>query len=381
MEQTVDDRTRILMIEDDPDLIRVQEKLLGEAGFEVHSARTGEEGLAAARKILPDIILLDVKLPDTNGYLICELLKSDPLFEDTFVIFITGSKVKSSDQAKGLEMGAEGYIARPIPNRELLARMISFERIIRSEKELRRKSQMLDELNKELVNSNDDLQAFAYAISHDLQEPLRMIASFLTLLEKRYAGELDQDAREYIDFAVDGAERMKEMIQGVLNFSRVTTRGEELTLISTQKACQRALDVLGPAIEESGAKINLGDLPDVRGDLVQVSQVFQNLISNGIKYNQADPPEITISAERDGSFWCLIVEDNGIGIPEKDQERIFTIFQRLHTREEYDGTGVGLSICKRIVERHGGSIWVESTAGQGSRFYFTLPAIKENDLE
>jgi len=379
MEQPISDRTRILMIEDDPDLIRVQERLLSEAGFQVHSARTGEEGLAAAREILPDIILLDVKLPDTNGYLICELLKSDPSFEDTFVIFITGSKVQSSDQAKGLEIGAEGYIVRPIPNRELLARMISFERIIQSEKELRRKSQILDELNQRLVRSNEDLQAFAYAISHDLQEPLRMITSFLTILEKRYAGELDQNAREYIDFAVDGAERMKDMIQGVLKFSRVTTRGEALTPISCQQACQRALDSLRPVIEEKGAKIVLHDLPNVKGDLIQISQVFQNLISNGLKFNQADLPEVSISAERNGSFWRLTVEDNGIGIAERDQERIFTILQRLHTREEFEGTGVGLSICKRIVERHGGSIWVESRAGKGSRFNFTLPAIEDID--
>jgi len=379
MEQPISDRTRILMIEDDPDLIRVQERLLSEAGFQVHSARTGEEGLAAAREILPDIILLDVKLPDTNGYLICELLKSDPSFEDTFVIFITGSKVQSSDQAKGLEIGAEGYIVRPIPNRELLARMISFERIIQSEKELRRKSQILDELNQRLVRSNEDLQAFAYAISHDLQEPLRMITSFLTILEKRYAGELDQNAREYIDFAVDGAERMKDMIQGVLKFSRVTTRGEALTPISCQQACQRALDSLRPVIEEKGAKIVLPDLPNVKGDLIQISQVFQNLISNGLKFNQADLPEVSISAERNGSFWRLTVEDNGIGIAERDQERIFTILQRLHTREEFEGTGVGLSICKRIVERHGGSIWVESRAGKGSRFNFTLPAIEDID--
>ncbi len=379
MEQSINDRTRILMIEDDPDLIQIQEKLLSEAGFQVHSTRTGEEGLAAAKEILPDIILLDVKLPDTNGYLVCELLKSDPLFEDTFVIFITGSKIKSSDQAKGLEIGAEGYIVRPIPNRELLARMISFERIIRSEKELRRKSQILDELNQRLVRSNEDLQAFAYAISHDLQEPLRMITSFLTLLEKRYAGELDQNAREYIDFAVDGAERMKDMIQGVLNFSRVSTRGEDLAPISCQQACQRALDSLRPAIEEKGVKIILHELPEVKGDLIQISQVFQNLISNAIKFNQADPPEVRISTERDGSFWRLIVEDNGIGIAEKDQERIFTIFQRLHTREEYSGSGVGLSICKRIIERHNGRIWIESQAGKGSRFYFTLPAIEEID--
>lgn len=157
--------------------------------------------------------------------MVCELLKSDPLFEDTFVIFITGSKIKSSNQAKGLEIGAEGYIICPISNRELLARMISFERIIQSEKELRRKFQILGELNQRLVRSKEDLQAFAYAISHDLQEPLRMITSFLTLLKKRYTGELDENAREYIDFSVDGAGRMKDMIQGVLIFSRVRTPG------------------------------------------------------------------------------------------------------------------------------------------------------------
>ena len=365
--------TKVLIIEDIPEIMSSQERLLSQAGFDVYQATTGKEGLAEALRVHPDIILLDVQLPDTNGYLVCEMIKNQPELEETFVVFITGSKVKSEDQAKGLEMGAEGYITRPIPNRELLARVVSFERIKRTEKELRLARKKLETLNADLTRSNEDLQNFAYAISHDLQEPLRMISSYLSLLEKRYHQELDDSAREFIDFAVDGADRMKNMIKGVLSYSRVATHGVAFEIFSPNQACQQALDNLAVLIQENRVKIEVGDLPDVVGDQIQISQVFQNLINNAIKFNQDQNPLIRISGHKIDGDCQFIVEDNGIGIPEKSAERIFAIFQRLHTREEYPGTGMGLTICKRIIDRHGGQIWVESNPGQGSRFYFTLP--------
>ena len=229
MNESITGKTKVLIIEDIPEIMRSQVRLLTQAGFDVYQATTGEEGLAEALRIHPDIILLDVQLPDTNGYMVCEMIKNRPELEEAFVVFITGSKVKSEDQAKGLELGAEGYITRPIPNRELLARVVSFERIKQTEKELRLAREELETLNKYLRSSNQDLQNFAYAISHDLQEPLRMISSFLSLLEKKYHQELDDAAHDYINFAVDGADRMKDMIKGVLDYSRVTTKGRSLS--------------------------------------------------------------------------------------------------------------------------------------------------------
>jgi signal transduction histidine kinase len=359
-------QTSVLIIDDDPALLKSQTRLLDEAGFEVHQAASGEEGLALARKVQPDLVLLDIMLPDTNGYLICEMIKSDPLTRDAYVILVSGLKIDSRDQAKGLELGADGYLVRPISNRELVARVIALSRLKETEKKLRK-------TQADLEQSNQDLQQFAYAISHDLQEPLRMITSFLNLLEKRSRDKLDENDLEYIDFAVDGAERMREMIDGILRFSRVTTRGDEFQSFSSQAACRNAVENLKMLIEESGAQVGIGELPELIGDEMQITQVFQNLISNGIKFNRSDAPEVTIRAEDSPGQRVYAVQDNGIGIQEKAQDRIFTIYQRLHTQDEYPGAGVGLTICKRIIQRHGGRIWVESNPGEGSTFYFSIP--------
>ena len=364
--RTGENQTSVLIIDDDPGLLKSQTRLLTEAGFEVHQAASGEEGITQARMVQPDLVLLDIMLPDTNGYLICEMIKSDPLTHDAYVILVSGKKIDSRDQAKGLELGADGYLVRPISNRELVARVIALSRLKETEKKLRR-------TQEDLERSNQDLQQFAYAISHDLQEPLRMITSFLNLLEKRSRDKLDENDLEYIDFAVDGAERMRAMIDGILRFSQVTTRGDEFQSFSSQAACRNAVENLKIMIEESGAAVEFEDLPDLEGDELQITQVFQNLISNGIKFNQSTSPKVTIQAEGSPGEWIFEVKDNGIGIQMEAQDRIFTIYQRLHTQEEYPGTGVGLTICKRIIQRHGGKIWLDSTPGKGTSIYFSIP--------
>ncbi|MDZ7843465.1 MAG: ATP-binding protein [Anaerolineales bacterium] len=366
--------TKILIIEGDPDLLQAETRLLKGADFEVYQARTGEKGLAAARRVDPDLILLSVELTDTNGFLICEMIKSDPDLQDAFVLLISGELVDSRHQAKGLELGAEDYIVRPVSDRELVARIVSLERVKETQKELRDAKQELEAINEKLARSNRDLQDFAHTLSHDLQEPLRMVSSFLSLLARQYGEQLDENAQEYIDFAVDGAERMKSMVQGLLSFSRVTTRGEPMEPVGSQETLSAARDNLHVMISERGAKITAAELPEVRGDFNQITQLFQNLISNAIKYNEQEIPRVEIDVERKGGCWQFSVRDDGVGIDPAHQERIFTIFQREHTRGEYPAAGVGLSICKRIVERHGGKIWVESTPGEGSTFYFTLPS-------
>jgi PAS domain S-box-containing protein len=225
----------------------------------------------------------------------------------------------------------------------------------------------------ELARSNADLEQFAYVASHDLQEPLRMVISYTQLLARRYRGKLDASADEFIEFAVDGASRMQQLIHDLLSYSRLTTQGKALQFTQAEAACNVALENLQESIKDSKAKVSVGPLPTVVADATQLAQLFQNLIGNAIKYRNKRKPEIQVGARPNGNEWVFSVQDNGIGIEAQYFERIFQMFQRLHTRKDYSGTGIGLAVCRKIVERHGGKIWVESHPGQGSTFLFTIP--------
>ena len=233
----------------------------------------------------------------------------------------------------------------------------------------------LEDLIEDLEESNERLEQFAYAASHDLQEPLRMVSSYLQLIERRYGDDLDEDGQEFLAFAVDGAERMREMIDGLLQYSRVETRGDPFEPVDLEAVLADVEKNLQMKIEEHGAEITAADLPRVEGDEGQLRQVFQNLLSNAIEYSGEDDPRVHVSADRDGTTWTISVADNGIGIDPGEQERIFEVFQRLHSRETHSGTGIGLALCERIIERHGGEIWVDSEPGEGATFSFTLPAV------
>jgi PAS domain S-box-containing protein len=228
---------------------------------------------------------------------------------------------------------------------------------------------------EELRRSNEELQRFAYVASHDLQEPLRTIVSFSQLLERRCRGQLGPEADEYVAFIVAGGIRMQALIRDLLRLSRIETEAQPPVAISAGAVVADAVSTLGAPIGETGATVSVGPMPTVMADPGQIEQVFVNLIGNAIKYRSPErPPEIGISAEREGRFWRFAVADNGIGIGAEYFDRIFVIFQRLHTRDEYEGTGIGLAVARKIVERHGGRIWVESTPGEGTTFLVTLPA-------
>lgn len=224
-----------------------------------------------------------------------------------------------------------------------------------------------------LARSNAELERFAYVASHDLQEPLRMVASFTQLLARRYAGKLDAKADEYIGYAVDGAKRMQQLIADLLALSRVGTRGGEFRDAPLEDVISDVLLNLGPAIQDSGAAVTHNPLPTVVADRGQMAQLLQNLIGNAVKFRDAQPPRVHISAVEAEAGWTISMSDNGIGIAPEHAERVFQIFQRLHTRDQYPGTGIGLAVCRKIAERHGGKIWLDSTPGAGTTFHFTLP--------
>ncbi|WP_436346557.1 sensor histidine kinase [Natronorubrum sp. FCH18a] len=267
-----------------------------------------------------------------------------------------------------MEARAEEFTDWEVTFIELLGNWVSYE--------LER-----ERYRRKLEESNERLEQFAYTASHDLQEPLRMITSYLGLIEQRYRDELDEDAEEFLAFAVDGAERMGEMIDGLLAYSRVETRGSPFEPIDLNAVLDDVRDDLQFRLEETDADLSSESLPRVEGDADQLRQVFQNLLSNAIEYSGDEPPRIRVSAERTGGDWTISVSDEGIGIDPDDAERVFEVFERLHSHEEHAGTGIGLALCERIVERHGGEIWVDSEPDEGATFAFTLPATSSDGAE
>jgi light-regulated signal transduction histidine kinase (bacteriophytochrome) len=236
----------------------------------------------------------------------------------------------------------------------------------------------LREAHEELKRSNAELEQFAYVASHDLQEPLRMVSSYTQLLGRRYGEKFDADAKEFMGYIVDGAARMKQLIEDLLAYSRVGTRGRDFRPVPLGRPLARALGNLKAAIDESGAQVSSDPMPSVPADEAQLAQLFQNLIGNALKFRGPAAPQIRLQVSENDKFVQIAVRDNGIGIEPQYFERIFMVFQRLHNKGEYPGTGIGLAICKKVVERHGGQIRVESQPGEGSAFIFTLPKERAN---
>jgi len=252
------------------------------------------------------------------------------------------------------------------------------ERILAELSAVRAAHTSLEARTEDLQRSNAELEQFAYVASHDLQEPLRKVASFVQLLQRRYAGQLDEKADQYIELAVDGAKRMQQLINDLLAFSRVGRTAQRREEVSCAVLLAQAWANLGPAVRASHATIEVGDLPVVLGEASLLTAVFQNLLSNALKFAGDKAPRISVSARREGEHWLFSFSDNGIGIPAEYADRIFVIFQRLHDRSAYPGTGIGLAMCRKIIEYHGGRIWLDTTVTSGARFRFTLPAWPED---
>lgn len=355
---------KALVVEDEPADVELALQTLRRAGLEVTGdiAQTPKEFTELVRRNPYDVVLADYKLPGWNGMESVAILRREGL--DIPVILVSGA-LGEQTAVDCIKEGAADYVLK-----DSLARLPESVRRAVRETKLRRDHRQSEE---DLARSNRDLEQFAYVASHDLQEPLRMVATYAQLLAERYQGKLDDNADKYIHYAVDGALRMQKLVQDLLAFSRVGRQGAAFESTDCNAVLQVALKNLEAAIKENGAIVEHTQLPVVVADSSQLGQVFQNLIGNAIKFRGAAPPVIRVSAELIGKEWVFSVADNGIGIAAEHAESVFVVFRRLHTRAEYPGNGIGLSICKKIIEQHGGRIWIESQVGHGSTFRFALP--------
>jgi signal transduction histidine kinase len=362
---------RVLLVEDDPADVELVLLALRKDGFDVSSdvVQTVEELTLRVQAAAYDVILADYNLPQWSGIEVLEVLHRKNL--DVPLIVVTGylgeEKAVACIRQGATDCVLKDHLARlPISIRRALAEKELRDHRRQSERELADKV-------AELARSNTELEQFAYVASHDLQEPLRMIANYTQLLAERYRGQLDEQADKYIGYSVDGATRMQALIQDLLKVSRVCRQQIEPRTTECRAVVEQALQNLQTAVQECGAVVKCNGLPEVMADALQLTQVFQNLIANAMKFHGAETPMIQIDSEKRDGEWVFTVSDNGIGIPAENWQDIFVIFRRLHTRSEYAGNGIGLSICKKIIERHGGKIWIEAQATPGCRFKFTLP--------
>ncbi|MEG3896114.1 MULTISPECIES: response regulator [unclassified Microcoleus] len=417
----------ILVVDDTPENLRLLSTMLTHRGYAPRCVINGKMALRACNSHPPDLILLDIMMPEMNGYEVCKHLKSEAKTREIPVIFIS-AKDEIFDKVNAFAVGAVDYISKPFQFEEVLARIESHLTLRNLQKQLKEQNLLLQEeinsrlvvekniheqnkilqqeisnrravekvlqeqnlllqqeisnrqhaesallkSNQELARSNAELEQFAYVASHDLQAPLATIASYAQLLEKRYKDQLDSQASKFIGNIVHGCTRMQSLIDDLLEYSRVGRSQKPFQLTDCNHAVQQAIANLQGAIRDTQAVVTVSELPAVMGDSSQLVQLFQNLVGNAIKYRHDAPPVVHITACKQEENWLFSVSDRGIGIALQHQKRIFQIFQRLHTQKEYSGTGIGLAICQKIVERHGGCIWVDSEPGKGSTFHFTL---------
>ncbi len=369
------ERLRFLLVEDNPVDVELLQSELRRADFVFTSAvvQTPEDFTREVRAHCPHIVLADYNLPQWRGMEALEILRREGL--DVPLILVTGA-LGEVNAVECLKQGATDYVLKGALTRLPVAIHRALEEW-RLREQRKQDEAALAEKVDELARSNHELEQFAYVASHDLQEPLRMVASYCELLGERYRGKLDDRADKFIGYAVDGAHRMQHLITDLLEYSRVGTSERPLQVTDAGTVLTSVLQGLQNAVEANQAVVVSETLPAVQADELQLGQVFQNLIGNALKFHSKRPPLIRVSAEVVEEMIRFAVSDNGIGMEKNASGRIFQMFQRLHTREEYEGSGIGLAISKKIVERHGGKIWFESVLGEGTTFYFTIRAAAE----
>ncbi len=397
----------ILIIDDEPNNLRVLSTILRDRGYEARAVLTGNMALKAVKFSPPDLILLDIMMPEMDGYEVCKVLKNDASTREIPVIFLS-AKDQGIDKAKAFGAGGVDYIAKPFQVEELLARIDNHLRLCRLQRELAGKNFLLEseirtrkaaekalqeqnarlqqeirdraaaeaaleKSNRELARSNAELERFASVASHDLRSPLATIRAYGELLTLPNSQHLDEKSAHYINRIIAGCDRMLALIDDLLTYSRVGQQRQPFTRINCSQVFEEVCRTMHAEISRNQATIIGGDLPVVTGDRSQLEQLFQNLIGNAIKYRREESPVVKVSAFLENDFYIFSVKDNGLGIKSEHYQKIFQMFNRLHAHDKFPGTGIGLAICQKIVELHGGRIWVESEFGQGSTFYFSLP--------
>ncbi|MGE5621225.1 MAG: response regulator [archaeon] len=419
---------KILIAEDSLTQLESLKYILEKNSFDVIAVQDGLSALKASLKDRPSLIISDIIMPGIDGYQLCRTLKSKEETKDIPVILLT-NLTDPREVIRGLQAGADNFLTKPYREDFLISRvryilenqkvrhssvppdgsvqikfdgeqfqitsgrtqvidllLSTFENAVQKNEELSEANrkllniqQELKRKNLELERSNRELELFAYVASHDLQEPVRNVSNYTALLERRYKELYDEKGRQMLEFITEGSRRMSELIQDLLSYSRLSNVQSKYEDVDLNAVCKTAMENLKSAIGESGAVIRPDKLPVIRAVEPQMIQLFQNLFSNAIKYRHPSRvPVIEVGCEKKGNKYIFWVKDNGIGIEKDYFDRIFVIFQRLHDRGRYPGTGIGLTICKKIVERHGGRMWVESEFGKGSAFFFSLPSKGEH---
>jgi two-component system, sensor histidine kinase and response regulator len=384
----------ILIVDDRPDGLLTLEAVLKGPRYRLTQASSGREAVLRARERPYAVILLDVQMPGMDGFEAARRIRQIESARTIPIIFVTAINKDIGHVYEGYDSGAVDYIFKPFDPRVLSAKVSVFVELFRQTQKLERQSEKLRELDRArfaeqllereranvraleekklaLERSNHDLEQFAYVASHDLQEPLRKVTTFMDLLKSRYTSLLPEEAQKFVGFAVDGATRMHDLIQGLLAYSRVD-KGINKSLIDSGSLLLDVYNDLAHLIRDNDARVEWEKLPVVNADPTQLRQVFQNLIGNAIKFRNEESPRVRVSATESPTEWIFSIADNGIGIEPEYADRIFLIFQRLHPQGRYPGSGIGLSICKKIIERHNGRIWFDSSAGKGATFHFTL---------
>ena len=395
---------KILIVDDNPSNLKVLYTYLKDAGFEVLVAEDGETGIEVVEYSQPELILLDVMMPGVDGFEVCRRLKANKATNVIPVIFLTALS-ETVDKVKGFEVGGVDYITQPVENQEVVARVRTHLILTRLQKRLQQQNDTLqkeierrkqvelklqssknllqqsnDNLEQtvadrtaELYTSNQDLEQFAYIASHDLRQPLRKIRMCSEYLAEDYAHCFDQQAEEYIGYITNSIDRMYLLIDDLLAYSRIGRKEQEDVAVDIQDIVKESIEDLSILVEEKQATFIYQDLPTIKGNVREIRQLLQNLIGNALKFTSKNrTPTIEIKATEQNDSWLFSIADNGIGIEPKYKDKIFQMFQRLHSPSEYEGTGIGLAICHKIVTSRGGEIWVESELGKGATFYFTL---------
>jgi signal transduction histidine kinase len=372
---------KILLVDDRQEDLLALEVVLSNENYEFYKGNSGRDAL---RILLKEqdfaIILIDIQMPLMDGFETATLIRENEKLKNIPIIFLTANNDSQDNIFKGYQKGAVDYLIKPVVPEILTAKVSVFVDLYKKNRELIAQKQSLTGLyrelaqrSEELARSNKELEKFAYVASHDMQEPIRTMVSFIQLLELKIKNNPDEETKQYMDFVVSASHRMRDLITGLLQYARINREEKPFEEVDCKDVVNEVIENLHSRILEEKVIIEADSLPVITADYVQIVQLFQNLIVNAIKFRSKNSPVIKISSRKADGSYLFSIEDNGIGIEQKHADRIFEIFQRLHPLGEYDGTGIGLAICKKIVERFKGKIWMESVKEKGTTFYFTIP--------